>query len=67
MDSFFGVWDIDAHAPTRSSLGGEFTNVNGVATQGVAILPPQTDRHRSRRRPPGTPTVTDDAAPPRSR
>ena len=38
MDSFFGVWDIDA-SPDAVVLGGEFTNVNGVATQGIAILP----------------------------
>ena len=38
MDSFFGVWDIDA-SPDGLVFGGEFANVNGVATQGVAIMP----------------------------
>ncbi len=38
IDSFFGIWDIDA-SPDAVVLGGEFANVNGVATQGIAILP----------------------------
>ena len=38
INSFFGVWDIDA-SPDALVLGGEFMNVNGVATQGIAILP----------------------------
>jgi trimeric autotransporter adhesin len=40
IDSFFGVWDIDA-SPDALVLGGEFLHVNNVATDGVAILPPQ--------------------------
>lgn len=39
MDSFFGVWDI-AVSPAALVVGGEFANVNGVRTQGLAILPP---------------------------
>jgi chitodextrinase len=39
IDSFYGVWDIDV-SPVALAIGGEFANVNGVATQGVAILPP---------------------------
>lgn len=38
IDSFFGVWNIDASADALV-LGGEFMNVNGVATQGFTILP----------------------------
>jgi hypothetical protein len=38
INSFYGVWDIDASADALV-LGGEFTRVSGVAVQGLAILP----------------------------
>ncbi len=38
INSFYGVWDIDASA-TALVLGGEFTTVNRTSVQGVAILP----------------------------
>ena len=38
INSFYGVWDIDASA-TALVLGGEFTRVNQATVQGVAILP----------------------------
>jgi chitodextrinase len=38
INSFYGVWDIDS-SPDTLAIGGEFTNVNGVAVQGLAILP----------------------------
>jgi hypothetical protein len=38
IDSFYGVWDIDAAADALV-IGGEFLHVNGVADQGVAIFP----------------------------
>jgi hypothetical protein len=38
INSFYGVWDIDANDDALV-IGGEFTNVNGRAVQGVAILP----------------------------
>jgi chitodextrinase len=38
INSFYGVWDIDASVDALV-IGGEFTNVNGVATTGFAILP----------------------------
>jgi hypothetical protein len=41
INSFYGVWDIDASADGLV-LGGEFTRVSGVAVQGVAILPGAT-------------------------
>ncbi len=54
VNSFFGTWDIDV-SPTYNTLvvGGEFTNVNGVNTQGVALLPPVS----SDTEPPTTPGV----------
>ena len=60
MDSFFGVWSIDASADALV-VGGEFMNVNGVATQGVTILPPQA-ADPVPPGPPGTPLVTDTQA-----
>ncbi len=38
INSFYGVWDIDATADALV-LGGEFTRVSNRAVQGVAILP----------------------------
>jgi hypothetical protein len=38
INSFYGVWDIDASA-TALVLGGEFTRVSQTSVQGVAILP----------------------------
>ena len=57
IDSFFGIWAIDASADALV-LGGEFTNINGVATQGVAILPPAASDPIAPTAP-GTPVVTD--------
>ena len=56
IDSFYGVWAIDASARALV-VGGEFLNVGGVATQGVAILPPQSADAVAPGAP-GTPTVT---------
>jgi len=38
MNSFFGVWAIDASAAGLAA-GGEFTVVSGVPTRGVAVFP----------------------------
>ncbi len=38
INSFWGVWDI-ASTYDQLVIGGEFTRVNGVNQQGVAILP----------------------------
>ena len=38
VNSFWGVWSIDAGNGTLA-VGGEFTNFDGVAVQGVALLP----------------------------
>jgi hypothetical protein len=38
VDSFYGVWDIDANADALV-IGGEFLHVNGVADQGFAVFP----------------------------
>ena len=38
INSFYGVWDIDGNS-SALVLGGEFTRVNNVSVQGVAILP----------------------------
>ncbi len=37
INSFYGVWDIDATADALV-IGGEFTNVSGTNVRGVAIL-----------------------------
>ncbi|MGZ6953201.1 MAG: fibronectin type III domain-containing protein [Acidimicrobiia bacterium] len=57
IDSFYGIWAIDISADALV-LGGEFTNISGVATQGVAILPPQAVDPIAPTAP-GTPTVTN--------
>lgn len=38
VNSFFGVWALDANA-TGLAAGGEFTNVSGVGTKGIAVFP----------------------------
>jgi len=38
INSFYGVWDIDATADALV-IGGEFTQVSGRAVRGVAFLP----------------------------
>lgn len=38
INSFFGVWAIDANA-NGLAAGGEFTEVSGVATKGIAVFP----------------------------
>ncbi len=38
VNSFWGVWSIDAGSGTLA-VGGEFTNFDGVAVQGIALLP----------------------------
>lgn len=56
INSFWGVWSIDV-SELGLAVGGEFTSVNGVATQGLAIMPTgPTDVIRPTA--PGTPTVT---------
>lgn len=56
INSFWGVWSIDV-SDLGLAVGGEFTSVNGIATQGVAIMPPgPADLIRPTA--PGTPTVT---------
>ena len=60
MDSFFGVWDIDANADALV-VGGEFTNFSGVATQGIAILP-KASNDTTPPTAPGNLTVTGSAA-----
>ena len=60
IDSFFGIRALDA-SPDALVLGGEFLNVNGVATQGIAIMPPQS-ADPTPPTAPGTPTVTGTTA-----
>lgn len=56
INSFYGIWAIDA-SDAGLVLGGEFTTINGVASQGLAIMPPgPTDTVRPS--PPGTPAVS---------
>jgi len=38
IDSFYGVWAIDATA-AGLAVGGEFFNVSGVSTRGIAVFP----------------------------
>jgi hypothetical protein len=38
IDSFFGVWAIEADA-SALAIGGTFTQVSGIATRGVAVFP----------------------------
>ena len=52
INSFFGVWDIHS-TPDALVTGGEFTVVNGVASQGFAIHP---SIFASDTTPPSTPT-----------
>ena len=52
VNSFWGVWSIDAGNGTLA-VGGEFTNFDGVAVQGVALLPSLFANDHT---PPSTPT-----------
>lgn len=38
VNSFFGIWALDANAVGLAG-GGEFTNVSGVGTRGIAVFP----------------------------
>ena len=38
VNSFWGVWSIDESGGTIA-VGGEFTTFDGVAVQGIALLP----------------------------
>ena len=49
VNSFWGVWSIDASDGTLA-VGGEFTNFDGVAVQGIALLPSLFAGDHTRRR-----------------
>ncbi|MCP3976576.1 MAG: fibronectin type III domain-containing protein [bacterium] len=38
VNSFFGIWAIDANSVGLAG-GGEFTNVSGIGTRGIAVFP----------------------------
>ncbi len=56
IDSFYAVWALDATSQALV-VGGEFFNVNGVPSQGVAIMPPASV-DASAPTAPGAPGVT---------
>jgi chitodextrinase len=53
INSFFGVWAIDANS-VGLAVGGEFSNVAGVGTRGIAVFP--GDGSQPDTSPPAAPT-----------
>ena len=58
IDSFFGIWAIDASPDGSSCSAASSPTSTASATQGVAIMPPQTADTVAARPHAGTPTVT---------